>query len=436
MIIFDGLGDRPAPSLAGMTPLEAATTPHLDRFARESITGLMHAKQPGYPLGSPLALHLMFGYPEPEFPDRGPLLAIARGVSQGPNEVAMAARFAVSDSEPGRLMLRERFVRDREETCRSLASAVAEFATDGIRFRYQYTGRGDGLLFVSGTGVSHEITDSDPLGLDLPVLRVHARSDAHDRPAAERTAAALNAYLRWSHGVLRAHPSNAGVPAAIDAMITKWAGPAPSLERFEERWGMRAASLPDEEVVTGLMCELGFHIEQVPDDGPEPALRARLARAQELFRDGFEFVHLHVKYPDPIAHRQEPAAVRDAIAGLDRAMAWYWEVLAADEDLLTVLTADHTTPSTWRGWPSGRFNDQHGGEPAPLAIRGGNVRVDAVATFAERAMAGGGLGLVTGPDFMPVVLNAAERTNMWEMRPTPVHRLFRPSAGTLDALDP
>jgi len=64
LIIFDGLADRPSPELGGKTPLEAARTPNLDRLAAEGINGLQHPKSPGYALGSPLALHLMFGYPE------------------------------------------------------------------------------------------------------------------------------------------------------------------------------------------------------------------------------------------------------------------------------------------------------------------------------------------------------------------------------------
>lgn len=42
------------------------------------------------------------------------------------------------------------------------------------------------------------------------------------------------------------------------------------------------------------------------------------------------------------------------------------------------------------------------------------------------AAARGGLRHLRGADFMPVLLNAAERTNMYEMRPTAHHRLYRP----------
>src|SRR3989304_9831455 len=161
LIIFDGLADRPAPELDGKRPLEAAGTPNLDRLADEGINGLFHPKSPGYPLGSPLALHLMFGYAEEEFPDRGPLLATARGLPIADGEVGLAARFAAVAREGDRLRLLQRFIRDEEAACRALAEAIEEYAADGLRFRYVYSGRGDGILYVAG-GASVEVTDPGP----------------------------------------------------------------------------------------------------------------------------------------------------------------------------------------------------------------------------------------------------------------------------------
>ena len=433
-IFFDGLGDRPVPELDGLTPLEAARTPHLDRLASEGITGLLHAKSPGYALGSPLALHLLFGYPEAQFPDRGPLLATARGVDQRPGQVALAARFACAVPEGRRLRLVQRFVTDREAACAALAAAIASYEVDGHAFRYVYSGRGDGLLLVDPPA-AFELTDTDPLGLDLPMLRAQARADAADLPAAQRTAAALNAYLGWAHRTLTAHPAAAAAAAgdlpAVNCLLTKWAGPKPAYEPFARRWGMRAASLPDEEVVTGLMIELGCEVRQIPDADPEAGLRSRLHAARALFDEGYELVHLHTKYPDPISHQQDPEGARDAIEALDRAMAAYWDGLGDDPDLVTVLSGDHTTPSVWANHPRGRFNDLHSGEPCPLVIRGGDVRVDDVASLGERAVARGGLGLLRGEDFMPVLLDSAQRMNMYELRPLPERRLYRPDPAAL-----
>ncbi len=436
LIIFDGLGDRPAPELGGKTPLEAALTPNIDRLATEGINGLLHAKSTGYPLGSPIALHLLFGYPESNFPDRGPLLARARGLEMRDGEVMLAARFSCAEKEGRRLRLTQRFVEGREEACEALAAAVGEYEHEGIRFRYEYCGRGDGILFISGEA-SYRITDTDPLALDQPVLRARPREEASDDPSAQRTAEALNAYLAWAHGQMSGHAASAseGDQPAINTLISKWAGPKPSLEPFIDAWGMRGASLPDEEVVTGLMAELGFHLVQITDSDPEADLRARLAEARTLLDEGYEFIHLHTKYPDPMSHYNDPPRCVEAIEALDRAMGAYWDDLGKDADLITVLTTDHTTPSVWAAVPRGQFYDQHGGEPGPIVVRGGNVRVDAVTEYGERAVASGGLGHLRGEDFMPVLINAAERTNMYEMRPMPKRRLYWPRPDQMDALE-
>ncbi|MBI1885000.1 MAG: 2,3-bisphosphoglycerate-independent phosphoglycerate mutase [Chloroflexi bacterium] len=432
-IVFDGLADRPAPELGGKTPLEAAQTPNLDRLAAAGINGMQHPLAPGYPLGSPLALHLMLGYPEEQFPDRGPLLAVARGLPLGYDDVALAARFASVRLEDGRLALVQRFIRGEEDACRTLAEALAEKGLDGLVFRYAYWREGDGTLFVHGgsSALSHEVTDSDPLGLDLPVLKVQPRAEARPPAPARRTADALNRYLAWAHHQLGDHPlaqerEQAG-KLPINFIITKWAGRRTRYEPFADRSGMRAASLPDEEVVTGLMLELGFHVEALPEEpDPEADLRRRLARAKELLGQGFEFVHLHNKHPDPASHQSDPEAVVRSIEALDRAMTYYWQELATDANLLTVLTADHTTPSAWQHHPRRQFMDRHGGEPAPIVIAGSGVRVDDVTEFGERAAVRGGLGHLRGAELMPVVLNAAERANMYEMRPVPERRLYRP----------
>ncbi|MFQ5878874.1 MAG: hypothetical protein ACE5IZ_01695 [Dehalococcoidia bacterium] len=111
---------------------------------------------------------------------------------------------------------------------------------------------------------------------------------------------------------------------------------------------------------------------------------------------------------------------------LDRGFAAYWQRLAHDPDLLTIVTSDHSTPSVWAHHPPGQFIDLHSGEPCPIAIAGSHLRRDEVTTFGERPAAGGGLGHVRGPELMPLLLGLAQRTNMYGMRPTPWPHLYRP----------
>ena len=105
------------------------------------------------------------------------------------------------------MRLVERFINDREEACEALAASIAEYEVDGLSFRYTYCGGGDGMLFISG-GASFGVTDTDPLALDLPVLRPQVRDDHAADPLAGRTAVALEQYLSWAHEQLRAHPAS------------------------------------------------------------------------------------------------------------------------------------------------------------------------------------------------------------------------------------
>ena len=430
LIIPDGLGDRPSPVLDGQTPLEAAHTPNMDALAEAGINGLYSVFGPGIPVGSPVAIHVMFGYPPEEFPDRGVLLSVARGLETNYEDVVLAARFSSVSSEDSRLRLLARFIREEEEACQTLAASIDRYETDGFVFRYTYCGKGDGILFISG-GASQDITDSDPLGLDLPVIKVQPLENAREPSVAQRTAAALNSYLSWAHKQMAQHPiasqrSTEGL-RPINFLITKWSGKRAKLEPFSERYGLRGVSIPDEEVVKGVVSELGLDAIDMPRImDPEEDIRCRLQKAEELFDQGYDFVHLHTKEPDFTSHWNDPRKTKEALDAWDKGFGYYWERLGRDDNLLTILTSDHTTPSQWKEMKPGDFNDQHSGEPCPITIKGRHVRKDQVTVAGERSAASGGLGLVRGGELMDLKLSLTDRTNLYGMRPTPRSHKYRP----------
>ena len=426
LIIPDGLGDRPAPELDGRTPLEAAHTPNMDRLADAGINGLYSVFGPGIPVGSPIAIHVMFGYAPEDFPDRGVLLSVARGLETNYDDVVLAARFASAAPQNGTLRLLDRFMRGREEACEALAKEISYYESDGLTFRYTYCGKGDGNLFISG-GASADVTDSDPLGLDLPVLKVEPLEGSTDPDAARKTAVALNKYLSWAYGKMRDHPAASGENPA-NFLITKWSGKRKKLEPFVDRYGLKAASIPDEEVVKGVVSEMGINTVDLPRImDAEEDVKDRLEVAEKLFAEGYEFVHLHTKEPDFTSHWNDPVKTKEALEAWDRGFADYWERFGGNEDLLTILTSDHTTPSKWQGLKPGDFNDQHSGEPCSMTIAGRHVRRDHVDKMGERPAATGGLGLVRGAELMDLVLALTDRTNLYGMRPTPRPRKYRPT---------
>jgi len=172
---------------------------------------------------------------------------------------------------------------------------------------------------------------------------------------------------------------------------------------------------------------------QVPHHaGVAADFREKLQAADELFRQGYEFVHLHAKGPDVAAHQKDPVGKRDAIEAIDSVLGPLVEQIETGADLLVVVTGDHATPS------SGPLI--HSGEAVPLIIVGGaNVLVDEVKEFHERAAVHGSLGRVYGADLMPILLNLTDRIRLhgvrhqrqarpyWQGRPEPF--IVLPSKG-------
>ncbi|MGN6348785.1 MAG: phosphoglycerate mutase, partial [Candidatus Nitrosocosmicus sp.] len=61
-VLLDGIGDLPNPDLDGLTPLEAAKTPNLDKIARKGVSGQVISVGKGVAPQSDIAVFNMLGY--------------------------------------------------------------------------------------------------------------------------------------------------------------------------------------------------------------------------------------------------------------------------------------------------------------------------------------------------------------------------------------
>ena len=93
-MLLDGLGDRAQTRLDNLTPLQAADTPQLDRFAQNGANGLFHATIQGQSLPSENAHFVMFGYDLNDFPGRGVLEALGENISLVADDTALLSHLA------------------------------------------------------------------------------------------------------------------------------------------------------------------------------------------------------------------------------------------------------------------------------------------------------------------------------------------------------
>ncbi len=152
-------------------------------------------------------------------------------------------------------------------------------------------------------------------------------------------------------------------------------------------------------------------------EDPEKDIADRLTTAYESLND-YDFVHVHTKAPDEAAHTKDPDAKKSVIESLDRGNGRAIGPLMDDPEVLLIVTADHSTPS------SGPLI--HSGESVPLMFYGQGVRRDGVRRFKEVDVAAGALGRVRGKELMYLILNHLDRAKLQGVMDTPVDQPYWP----------
>lgn len=428
LLILDGIADRPWPSLGGLTPLQSAATPNLDRFAAAGQTGLMHPLGRGFAPGSELAHFVLFGYPRDLYPGRGLFEATGEEMHVADGEVVCRGLFAtVEKQEDGSLKVLKRRTEIDDDACRELSAAIPPFDLDGIEVAFTYNSAHQGIVTlrsrVPGLRVSADITDSDPYVPGLHVIRPEPLEAAADRSGARHTANALESWLGLVHRTLDAHPVNAARRARgedpANFLLVKWSSQPVALRPFEQLNGLRGASVSSGVTYRGIAATLGmewYGCDYLPDWTDD--LRARVALGRRAVDDGCGFVHIHTKAPDEAGHTKDPARKRDVIAALDAALPALWDEGLITPENLVIVTGDHGTPSG--------TDLVHSGDAVPIAMVGAGTLVDGVTSFDELSCSLGSLGHIEGREIMPECLNRIGRIKYMSAKLTPAGGIFWP----------
>lgn len=406
LVLLDGLGDRSYAELGNQTPLAAADTPNLDRLSAQGANGLFHASFPGECLPSETAHYLMFGYDRSRFPGRGLLEAAGEGVALEENDVAVLAHLAGVDFDKQgipRILYGRDDIPGGKKKLDSFYRRIDRYECFGLRFELHHTRRNDSILCIRG-GASPDISDSDPILKGAAVARIMPVSGSSEPAAAQKTAEALNYYLSWCYAQLaQSEKKRSANPAQKrpNFLVTQRAGRRIAQVPFGGKWGVTPALIASGAVYKGLAAELGFDFIPVKDC-PHPG-RDLAGRVDTALTDlSHDFIHVHTKVADEQSHKGDPGTKKQAVEKLDAGLDGLVRALGQRDDLLVVVTSDHSTPS--------RTNTMvHSGEPVPLLMAGGAIRRDRVDRFDEISAAAGGLGYLQGGQLMYMILNAADR---------------------------
>ena len=161
LIIADGLGDRPNKELNGLTPLEKANTPNLDKLVSEGMCGNVYPISAGIRVGTDVGHLQIFGYDSNEvYPGRGPLEAMSAGIEIKDGDVAFRGNFGTVDEE--NIVIDRRAGRIRKGTdllAQSLNGMVLE---DGTKVLVKELTDHRVAVVLRGEGLGKYIICTDP----------------------------------------------------------------------------------------------------------------------------------------------------------------------------------------------------------------------------------------------------------------------------------
>jgi 2,3-bisphosphoglycerate-independent phosphoglycerate mutase len=394
-VILDGVGDRPLPNQDNKTPLEAASTPNLDKLAEEGTMGLVYTVQKGIAPESDAGVFSLLGY-DPTRLDlaRGVVEALGTGIDFKDSDLALRCNFAtvqdgkIVDRRAGRNLL--------TKEAKELADAInadpalktlCEFdlkATIGHRCAL--------VLHNHRRKFSDSISNLDPAyarrgkltiakaGVTLPAEVPKCRALKRTKNAI-LTAKLLNDFASRVHMILKDHPANlrrkerGDLPANF--LLMRDAGTKlPRVRRLRQKFGFRSIALADMPVELGIAKVIGMDTFVFPPERTVEGYVQRAKKASEFGTD-YDLVYVHLKGPDEPGHDGDFDGKKKSIEDID---AGFFAELTGLESRLVCITADHATPCAIRG---------HSDDPVPLLIVGKGVNSDGSKRFTE-AWAGRG----------------------------------------------
>ncbi len=369
LFIADGMADDALEALAGKTPLQTAPQDALAVLAGQSGVPMVDTSPAGFSPGTETAIPLILGYDNSVLTGRGPVEAAGMGIPLTTDQFAMRVNLLLLD-ESGCVM----------EACPPLTDeeglSLADLLLADEAFTLLLSGQDWTLHRQPGfrqlmTGAKNNL----PPAMTPPHNVVGETMDKHlpDHPMAE--------LMRRARVVFR-NAAPDGDPILGRALskanaIWPWgAGVVPDYQTFSEKFGARGIAITAVPVVRGMAALCGLAAPVIP--GATGLLNtdwnAKIDAALQAYRDGFDFICIHLEAPDDCGHAMDLNGKLASIAMVDNMCNRLLAEFPRPFRLL--LLPDHVT-STQTG--------KHGGAPVPWCLFDTRMPEGPSARFEENA---------------------------------------------------
>lgn len=419
IIIPDGAADFGIDDLDGLTPLESASTPHLDAMARSGRVGTVATTPPGMGAGSDVCSMSLLGFDPLEYhTGRAPIEAAAMGLDAPTGAwISRVNLVCVSDDDGD-----DGVMRDHSGGGIPTAEARVLFEDLAAYWRDEAPELFEGLRLVHGVEYRGVLIDSS--GRDYAGLDAVPPHEIPDEPWVEhlpdggdgQAAEALCALMGLSRGFLTEHAINrARVEQGLRPANMAWIwghGTAAALPSFQEVYGLRGAMTTAVDLLRGLANLMGWALLDVPGaTGTHDNDYAGQAAATIAALSEHDIVCCHVESPDEAAHQADWATKVAAIEAIDE------HVIGPVRDHLIANYGDPERHPGAEGWRMLVLPDhytlcgtrKHDATPVPFAMAGAWVRSLVERPLTEAAANESDLHIDPGHELMEYFVRSGMR---------------------------
>ena len=402
-VLLDGVGDLPHPNLVGKTPLDAASTPNLDRLAKNGTMGQVITVGKGIAPESDIAVFNMLGYKfkHDDYAGRGVVEAIGIGIDFKDGDLALRGNFAtlnddgvIIDRRAGRKIEKqdtEAVSNEIEEKIKFSDENATAIITPTIGHRLVIRIRSNCTLSsnisntdpayvrVAGMGIAKAVTDFLKIEKCLPL-----DEESHTKLASKL----VNELTEQSLDIMKKSKVNErrkeNDKKLLNGILLRDAGNIyPKVTPINDLHSMKFSCIVDMPVEIGISKILKM---KTYDAGGRTDYEEK-AKVAAKAMDEQNAVYVHLKGPDEFGHDGDAQGKMENIEEIDKR---FFGTLLDNIDsskVAVIVSADHSTPC---------INKGHSADPVPLLISGDMVTNDDTQRFTEIEAKKGRIGLIDG----------------------------------------
>ena len=374
LLVVDGLGGLAHPETR-LSELETANIPNLDAMAQESACGLTTPVLPGIAPGSGPGHLALFGYdPLKYIIGRGALEALGIDVDLQPGDVAARGNFCTVDNKG--LLTDRRAGRIPTQLSAPLCEQLDKIELPGVQLDVYPVQDYRFVLRLRGTGLSEQVTETDPQINGVPALEVQALTRN-----TEKTATLVNEFVEQARKILAEE-----VPANM-LLLRGWAQ-LPELPPMGSAYKLNPAGIAAYPMYRGLATVAKMNIIPTGKNFSDEV------DTLKKNYDNHDFFFIHYKPADAAGEDGDFGAKVQALEDLD-------PLIPSIRDLnpdVFMVAGDHSTPAIMAA---------HSWHPVPFMLNSQLTKGEGVPSFDERSCGLGSIGRIPATSVMHLGLSHA-----------------------------